>query len=49
MKKLELIKEVLDSMRGDIYNYEDLLFELAKVGLKNWSIAELKEFLGIDP
>jgi len=48
MKKAELIKEVLNSMRGDIYNYEDLLFDLAEVGLKNWTIKELRDFLGFD-
>ena len=48
MKKVELINEVLNSMRGDIYNYEDLLFDLAEVGLKKWTIKELKDFLGIE-
>lgn len=46
MSKKELIKEVLNSMRGDICNYEDLLFDLAEVGLKQWTVKELKNFLG---
>ena len=32
-------------MRGDIYNYEDLIFELVEVELKKWSVQELKLFL----
>lgn len=46
MKKRELIKEVLFSMRGDLHNYEDLMFDLAEEGLKKWSKKELEEFLG---
>jgi hypothetical protein len=45
MKKSELIKEVSSAMRGDICNYEDVIFELVEIGLKNWSIKELKEFV----
>ncbi len=47
-KKQKLIREVLISMRGDICNYEDLLFDLAEVGLKKWTIHELKVFLGLE-
>jgi hypothetical protein len=46
MKKKELIQAVANSMRGDICNYEDVIFELVEIGLKNWSVKELKEFLG---
>jgi len=48
MTKEVLIKEVLNSMRGDICNYEDVLFDLAEVGLKKWTVRELKLFLGLE-
>jgi len=44
-EKNELITEVLNSMRGDICNYEDLLFDLAQKGLQDWTLKELKEFI----
>lgn len=46
MKKQELIEEVLNSMRGDIYSYEDCIFDLVEVGLEKWTVKELKAFLG---
>ena len=45
-KKETLISEVVMSMKGDMYNYEDLIFELAEEGLKKWTVKELKDFLG---
>jgi len=45
MAKKELIQEVLNDMRGDICNYEDLLFDLAEKGLEKWTVKELKSFI----
>lgn len=39
-------KEDLISMQGDICSYEEVIFDLAKVGLKKWTKKELKDFLG---
>jgi len=47
-EKEELIEEVINGMKGDIYNYEEVIFDLVKVGLKKWTITELKEFLGVE-
>ena len=36
-EKEELITEVINSIKGDIYNYEEVIFDLVKVGLKKWT------------
>ena len=46
--KQKLIREVLNDMKSDICNYEEVLFNLAEVGLKKWTIHELKIFLGLE-
>jgi len=46
MGKEALIKEVLNDMKSDICNCEEVLFNLAEIGLKKWTIRELKQFLG---
>ena len=45
MRKKELIKDVIIAMRGDICNYEDVIFDLVEVGLKSWTKKELIDFL----
>ena len=53
MTKKELIEEVLYAIRDDmrdneLLEYDDVLFELAKAGLKKWKIKKLKDFVEND-
>ena len=47
-KKEELIRECKDTMRSDLYNYEDFIFDLVEESLRKRTRKQLLDILGCD-
>lgn len=43
--KQELINDFIDELKGDLYNYEDYIFDLVRETLQKRTQKELKYFL----
>jgi len=46
--KKELIRECKDTMKSDLYNYEDFIFDLVEETLKTRTKKQLLNILGCD-